>query len=150
MIPEVSFYHLTCVPLEKALPRLLEKVYASGAKALLFFDDENTLKLIDDALWTYSQMDFLPHGTHQEQHPDKQPIYLTTGPENPNNASIVIKVGNTEHPSSTSFKRIIDIFDGNDPQSVQNARDRYKKYKDSNHPLVYWKQDINGKWDKQG
>ncbi len=149
MISQVSFYHLTSVPLERALPRLLEKVYASGAKALLFFDDENTLKTIDDALWTYSQMDFLPHGTHHESYPEKQPIYLTMGNENPNNSDIVIKIGNTEHPLSASFKKIIDIFDGNDPQSVQNARERYKKYKDSGSPLVYWKQDSDGKWAQQ-
>ncbi len=150
MSPDVSFYHLTSTPLERALPRLLEKVYASGAKALLFFDDEHMLKVIDDALWTYSQMDFLPHGTYQEANAIRQPIYLTTGDENPNKADIVIKVGNTEHPCYSSFKKVIDIFDGNDPQSLQTARERYKKYKDLKYPLTYWKQDADGKWGKQG
>ena len=32
---EVGFYHLTRSPLEEALPRLLEKAYATGQRALV-------------------------------------------------------------------------------------------------------------------
>ena len=32
---EIGFYHLTQSPLERALPRLLEKAHASGARVVV-------------------------------------------------------------------------------------------------------------------
>jgi DNA polymerase-3 subunit chi len=147
---EVSFYHLTSLPLERALPRLVEKIYAAGSKVVMFFEYDEQLKRIDEVLWTYGQMDFLPHGTYLEQYPDQQPVYLTLAPENPNKADILIRIGNKEYPDTQSFKRIVDIFEAKDPLSLQNARDRYKKFKDQGHDLTYWKQDDKGQWEKQG
>ena len=147
---EVSFYHLTSLSLERALPRLLEKVYATGARVVIFFDHKEQLERIDEVLWTYGQMDFLPHGTYLEKHPEKQPIYLTVNDENPGNADILVQMGHKEHPNIKSFRRIVDIFENVNPLSVQNARDRYKRYKEEGHTLTYWKQDPEGKWKQEG
>ena len=37
---DIGFYHLTATPLEKALPKLLEKVLSSNMKALVLVDDK--------------------------------------------------------------------------------------------------------------
>ncbi len=146
---EVSFYHLTSLPLERALPRLVEKIYATGAKVVIFFEHKEQLERIDEVLWTYGQMDFLPHGTFLEKYPEKQPIYLTTTDENPANASILIQIGQKVHSSFKSFTRIVDMFENSNPLSVQSARDRYKRYKQEGHTLTYWKQDAEGKWKQE-
>src|SRR5690606_9646272 len=83
---EISFYHLTRQPLNKALPRLLEKVLAAGHRALVLAGSEERVEDLDAALWTYDPDSFLPHGSRVLGHAARQPIYLTTAEENPNKA----------------------------------------------------------------
>src|SRR5690606_35835188 len=84
---EISFYHLTRQPLNKALPRLLEKVLAAGHRAVVLAGSDERVEDLDAALWTYDPDSFLPHGTRILGHAERQPIYLTTEEENPNDAT---------------------------------------------------------------
>ena len=74
---EIGFYHLTRSPLEQALPRLLEKVLASGQRAVLRCPDRARMEALDRALWTYGKDSFLPHGTRADGFAEAQPIFLT-------------------------------------------------------------------------
>jgi DNA polymerase-3 subunit chi len=42
------------------------------------------------------------------------------------------------------------MFDGNDPEAVQSARDRWKTYKADGHSVTYWRQTDRGGWEKAG
>ena len=60
-VTEIGFYHLTCTPLERALPKLLEKVLASGARAVVRAGSDERVEFLNGALWTYQPASFLPH-----------------------------------------------------------------------------------------
>jgi len=60
---EVGFYHLTRAPLERALPRLLEKAREAGYRALVVAASEERVAALDALLWTYDPASFLAHGT---------------------------------------------------------------------------------------
>ena len=48
------------------------------------------------------------------------------------------------------FDRCLDMFNGNDPQSVERARERWRTYKAAGHTVTYWQQSDTGKWEKKG
>ncbi len=87
-MPEIWFYHLQHQPLEKALPSLLEKALERGWRVVVQAAADERLDALDDLLWTYAEASFLAHGRARDGDAEMQPVYLTTGPENPNGARL--------------------------------------------------------------
>ncbi len=143
---EVGFYHLTRSRLEEALPRLLEKVLAAGHRVVVRIADREQLELLDRALWTYRRDSFLPHGSRADGFAERQPIYLTTGLENPNGAGVLVLIGGASTEGLDGYARCVDMFDGNDPEAVAAARRRWRAAREAGHELVYWQQDERGGW----
>ena len=145
---EVGFYHLTRSSLEEALPRLLEKAYAAGQRAVVRVGNAERLELLNRSLWTYEKESFLPHGSRADGHPEHQPIYLTVGDENPNGATLLFLVDGAEAPDAAGFARCFDLFDGGDPEAVERARARWRAAVAQGHRCVYWQQNERGGWTK--
>jgi DNA polymerase-3 subunit chi len=143
---EISFYHLSVSPIEKALPRLLEKVVSSGARAVLMAESELLVEKYNEILWTYSSRTFLAHGSKKDGFSSEQPIYLTAANENPNGANFLVITGKAEYEQIDEFTRVLLIFDGSDEVELKTARTRYIEYKKAGHNLTYWKQSEDGVW----
>lgn len=143
---EIGFYHLTQTSLQAALPALLSRTLARGEKALILCPDEHQLAALDEGLWKCD--DWLPHGTAHFPHPEWQPIYLTTGTENPAQALFLFRIGGVA-ALPEGFTRIFDLFDGNVESDVRAARERWRAAKTAGHELTYWKQEEHG-WVKAG
>jgi DNA polymerase III subunit chi len=141
----IQFYHLTETPLEKALPRLLEKAYAAGIKCLVVARDEAQMDQLNQSLWTYQQLGFLPHGSSKDALAEVQPIYLSTTEENKNAATLFCTTGGATPQGA--YARVLDVFDGHNEEAVTAARARFKAYKDQGAELSYFKQ-TDGKWEK--
>jgi DNA polymerase-3 subunit chi len=149
-VTEVSFYHLQRRSLEETLPKLLERVIASNQRAVVLAESAERVEALNSQLWTYNPDGFLPHGSARDGFSADQPIFLTSNEENPNGATILLLVGEALPGFVGDFARCLDLFDGNDPQAVQNARDRWRAYKAQGHAVTYWQQDDNGRWEKKG
>ena len=147
---EVGFYHLTRSTLEQALPRLLEKVLAAGLRAVLRACDEDRIDLLNRALWTYANELFLPHGVREDGHPEAQPIFLTTAVENPNAARVLVLVEGAPAPDLAAFGRVLELFDGDDPEAVARARGRWREVLAAGHDAIYWQQNERGGWVRAG
>lgn len=146
--PAIQFYHLLTTPLERALPKLMEKAYSAGMRAVVWGEAEQ-VKRLDGALWTYDPGSFLPHGTSADPQPERQPVYLTEKEENPNHATLlVVTDGRSVQGEGAAFERVFDIFDGSDEEAVTAARARWKSYKDKGYALTYIKQKDDGGWEK--
>lgn len=145
---EIGFYHLTRATLEQALPNLLERVLAAGQRAVLRVGGPERLEALDRHLWTYRNDAFLAHGTKADGFAAEQPIWLTAGDDNPNGAKVLLLADGAPPEPMTGFDRVLDLFDGNDPDAVTSARERWKAAKAAGHKLVYWQQDEQGRWKK--
>jgi len=145
---EFGFYHLLSTPLERALPRLLERALGQGHRVVLQAGSPDRVEHLNALLWTYDEAGFLPHGSARDGNPAAQPIWLTYQPGNPNDASILFLVDGVAAEDLAGFDRCIDIFDGNDPDAVQAARDRWRAAKAAGHILTYWQQTEKG-WEKK-
>jgi DNA polymerase-3 subunit chi len=146
---EIGFYHLTRTPLERALPKLLEKVLAGGMRAVVIAGSDERIEALDAALWTYEQLSFLPHGTARDGEADSQPIWLTTKDENPNGATVLVLTDGVRSEAIDAFDRCIDMFDGSDAAAVEAARGRWTSLKEAGYPLAYWQQNDRGGWEKK-
>ncbi|MSO69077.1 MAG: DNA polymerase III subunit chi [Alphaproteobacteria bacterium] len=146
---EIGFYHLRTSPLEKALPRLLEKVVEGGRRAVVMAGSAERMAWLDVTLWTYDPASFLPHGTARDGRPERQPIYLTTTAENPNGADVLVLIDAVETAPIANFARCVDMFDGGDPEAVEAARRRWQARKAEGHSVTYWQQEDGGRWEKK-
>ena len=141
---EVIFYHLTSSPLEASLPEMLERSLGRGWRVVLRCGSEAGIAWLNAMLWTYRGDAFLPHGRSDGA---RQPIYLTLGEENPNDANVLMLIdgGRASLPEMAAFERTCLIFDGQDPRAVAAARDDWRAVREAGLPAKYWGQE-QGKW----
>ena len=147
-MPDVGFYHLLRTPLDQALPRLMEKVLASGARAVIRTGSEQRAEHLDQLLWTFDPGSFLPHGTARAGDGADQPIWITAGGDAPNGAGVVVLTDGVEEPDLGRYARCLDLFDGRDPDAVARARGRWSRCREAGHALTYWRQAAGGGWEK--
>ena len=143
----IQFYHLTTTPLERALPKLLERAVAGGYHICLVVESDARVEQLNNLLWTYDTSSFLAHGSDKDEQPENQPILLSTNIESPNSANLLV-VTDGRSINQPKFERILDIFDGNDPQATVAARLRWTEYKNAGHEMTYFKQNERGGWEK--
>jgi DNA polymerase-3 subunit chi len=148
-VTEVSFYHLLHTPLDRALPKLIQKVLESGARAVIRTGSAERAEALSSVLWTFDQNSFLPHGTARDGNADRQPVWITPDDENPNGADILVLTDGAAG-DITAWRRCLEMFDGRDDVAVAEARRRWSDYKAADHVLTYWQQTERGGWEKQG
>ncbi|WP_068089441.1 DNA polymerase III subunit chi [Polycladidibacter stylochi] len=146
---EILFYQLSKFPLDRALPKLLEICLERDWVVAVQFSSKQRCDAMNNYLWTYAEDGFLPHGTREDGHEELQPIYLTYETDNPNNAMVRFVVDRASITNPESYQRVVYIFDGNDSEALQEARQQWKLMKASEHQLTYWAQTEQGGWEKK-
>lgn len=144
---EYGFYHLTRTPLEPALGRLLERVLASGQRAVVVASSPERVEALNRALWTFGRESFLPHGTREDGFAEEQPVFLTHEADYPNGATVLVLVDGAEVEPPPQFTRCLYLFDGNDESAVAQARDFWRRLRERGETLTYWQQTDRG-WQK--
>ena len=148
MMAELGFYHLLSTPLERALPRLLERARAQNLRVIVRAASAERVEYLNALLWTYEESSFLAHGSARDGNAAEQPIWLCHGEENPNGASVLFLIDGVEARDAGAFARCLDLFDGNDPDAVAAARERWRRAQAAGHTLTYWQQTESG-WEKK-
>ena len=135
----VDFYYLTGSPLETVLPRICEKVLASGER-LLVVAGEEMLARLDEQLWTAAKDSFLPHG---RQRAESQPILLSPEPVAANGAVNIALADGLWREEALGFARTFYFFDAG---TLDGARSVWRALaKNAEAQPRYWKQ-VDGKW----
>ena len=145
---EVGFYHLLTMPLERALPRLLELGLKAGFRIVVLAGSPERVEHLDAALWSYDDASFVPHGSRRDGRPERQPIWLTESDENPNQADMLVLTDGAGSARLAEYRRCLDLFDGNDAAALAAARERWRGAKEAGHALTYWQQTATG-WAKK-
>lgn len=147
--PEALFYHLERQPLEKVLPTLLERTLERGWRAVVQAGSTERIEALDTHLWTYSEGSFLPHGTARDGEAARQPIFLTTGDDNPNAATVRFLVDGAVPSSFSGYARFVILFDGHDEGAVAEARRQWTLARSAGCQATYWQQTPEGRWQKR-
>jgi len=147
---EILFYHLKGQRLEQVLPPLLQKSLERGWRVVVQASSEERIEALDAHLWTWRDDAFLPHGTWREPDAGEQPVLLTVHDTNPNQAVVRFLVEGAELPAEpATYQRLVLLFDGDDPDAVAAARERWAKAKNDGFEVTYWQADENGRWQRQ-
>jgi DNA polymerase-3 subunit chi len=146
---QIGFYHLLKLPLEQALPRLLEKALAAGMRAVVMAGSAERVEHLNALLWTFSEESWLPHGCARDGEAPHQPVWLTDTDENPNGATLLVLCDGVQPASFAGWARCLNLFDGTDDEAVQVQRARWKDWRDQGHELVYYQQNSNGGWEEK-
>ena len=146
---DVWFYHLERTSLDQALPELLEKTLARGWKALVRGGSRERVEHLDGWLWSYRDDSFLPHGVDQEPLAERQPILITTGMENANNADALFLIDGAEPGDVSAYERCVLLFDGRDEAALAAARGLWSGFKQAGATVSYWRQAETGGWRKE-
>lgn len=147
---DIRFYHMEQSTLDQALPAITAKAYQSGKHILIKTNDKKEAQRLNDLLWSFRADMFIPHGAEGDKDADQQPIWITSGDDNPNGASILILTHGMTSENIADFDMACEMLDGRVESQIKEARARWKTYKTDNHDLTYWQQDDNGKWNKKG
>lgn len=147
---EVLFYHLQGQSPDRVLPGLLEKSIERGWRIVVQAASDERVDALDAHLWTYRDNAFLPHGTHRESETAAQPVVLTVHDHNPNGANVRFVIdGVGLPPDASSYQRIVVLFDGEDPDALAQARERWQEAKAAGFEVTYWQPDERGRWQRK-
>jgi DNA polymerase III subunit chi len=147
---EILFYQLKGQRLEQVLPALLQKSLERGWRVVVQACSEERIEALDAHLWTWRDDAFLPHGTWREPDAAEQPVLLMPNGENPNRAAVRFLVEGAEMPDdAAAYQRLVLLFDGDDPDALAAARERWTKVKNDGFEVTYWQADENGRWQRQ-
>ncbi|TDK47470.1 DNA polymerase III subunit chi [Antarcticimicrobium luteum] len=143
------FYHLTRRPLEATLPVLLGKAREAGWRIAVRGTDAGRLEWLDEKLWQGADDGFLPHGLAGGPHDADQPILLTTGAAANDPACLMAVDGAGVTPEEVqALERVCVLFDGHDPEALDQARSQWKALTDAGCSAQYWSEE-SGRWEKK-
>ena len=111
------------------LPGLLERSLKRGWRAAVQAASDERVAALDTLLWTYRDESFLPHGTARDGRASSQPIYLTAGDDNPNEAQVRFLVDGAMLADASPYTRVAYVFDGRDQDAVARAREAWQTAK---------------------
>ena len=149
---EVLFYHLQRQPLERVLPLLLQKTLDRGWRALVRLGQAERIGPLSDAIWSWHDESFIPHGAARDGYPEHQPVWLTDCEENPNGANVLFCAAGAAPTAEelSAMDRVIIMFSGHDTSAVEAARALWREWKDREGlSLTYWRQDERGAWIRE-
>jgi DNA polymerase-3 subunit chi len=142
------FYHLSRNPLEVTARNLLTRAVSQGMRVVIRASTRTRLEQLDAALWQGDKAGFLPHGLAGGPHDTDQPVLLTTTPEAPNDAQIVMVIDRAETAPGevAGLERLWILFDGNEPTELAQARAQWKAMVAAGVQAEYWSEE-SGRWE---
>jgi DNA polymerase-3 subunit chi len=129
-------FHFNAPALVPYACRLLRKVHGRGLRAQVVAAP-TTLSQLDQALWTFSELDFLTHCDASAPLAMRNASSVLLTPEaSPDWArEILINLGESVPAGFEGFARIIDVVTVDDLHRAQ-GRERWREYSRMGHELI--------------
>ncbi len=112
---------------------------SSDTRFVVVTEDARQLALLDTALWTFSELDFLPHAVLGSSLAAHSKIVLTDNPDAELPVSQVLVNLSKEVPGQFArFDRLIELVAADENEKVA-GRNRYVHYRDRGYTLLHEK-----------
>jgi DNA polymerase-3 subunit chi len=117
--------------------RLVRKARAADCRIVLLAANPEQLAALDHALWTFSELDFLPHVSSSDPLAARTPVILTADEEAelPHHHILI----NLRPETPTHFARFERMFEIVSSEEADRAagRARYRFYQQRGYPLTH-------------
>jgi len=118
--------------------RLVRKARTANCQVVMFSDDRSQLAALDEALWTFSDQDFLPHVMAGDSLAAQTPVILSDSEaaDLPHH-QILINLSTNTPAHFARFERMFEIISSDDADTLA-GRERYRFYKQRGYPLTHF------------
>ena len=118
--------------------RLVRKARAAQCKIVMLTEDHDQLAVLDEALWTFSEPDFLPHVSVDNPLAVQTPVILCDSDTTdlPHH-QILINLSSRTPAHFARFERMFEII-SSDKADRLAGRERYRLYKERGYPLTHF------------
>ena len=126
---------------------LTEKLYKARNTILVFCEDHENVKIIDDSLWAYKDDEFIPHSAEKKDQTLVYPILITSQIDRDykHNSLLALNGVSIEEKICKRFSSIYYFFDKQVNVEKENARVMWKNLVSQNVVCKYWVNKSN-KW----
>ncbi|GAA4026394.1 DNA polymerase III subunit chi [Actimicrobium antarcticum] len=118
--------------------RLVRKARTADCRVVLV-GDAAQLAQLDTALWTFSELDFVPHVMATDPLAARTPVILAVSAGSDANLphhQILINLTGQVPADFARFERLFEIV-ASDPADIASGRERYKFYQQRGYPLTH-------------
>lgn len=118
--------------------RLARKAYGARGKLVLLAEDAAQAAALNEALWTLSDLDFLPHVMAGDALAPRTPIIVTDNEqaELPH-TDMLVNLTRRMPAHIDRFQRVFEII-STDEEDAAAGRKRYAAYKKQSYPLTHF------------
>jgi DNA polymerase-3 subunit chi len=109
--------------------RLVRRAVGAGSRVVVT-GDPDTLRTLDADLWTFSQVDFIPHCQAEGADPRvlaASPVVLTAAPRGAPHQEVLVNLGGPVPEGFERFQRLNELVSQDEGDRLR-ARDRWKHY----------------------
>jgi DNA polymerase-3 subunit chi len=136
---DIAFHTGIPNPLDYAC-RLLRKAYRSGARVAVHADAA-LLDRLDQALWTFEPLEFVPHVLLPRDQGDavrlaRTPVFLVRPGASAPPCPIGVTIAAPDIGDVGGYERLIAIV-GAGPEQVEAGHQRWREYKRAGHALKH-------------
>lgn len=118
--------------------RLVRKARGADMKIVVHLQDARQLKALDEALWTFSEQDFLPHVSAGDALAAQTPVILTHDADDPlPHHQVLINLSQRTPDHFARFERLFEIVSA-DEEDLLAGRERYRQYQQRGYPLTHY------------
>ncbi|GIZ52028.1 DNA polymerase III subunit chi [Noviherbaspirillum aridicola] len=121
--------------------RLVRKARAADVRVVVLTADRQAMDALDEALWSFSGLDFLPHVAAGDPLAASTPIILTDSDqaELPHH-QVLINLSSATPAHFARFERMFEIVAADEADRLA-GRDRYRYYQQRGYPLTHFVAD---------
>ena len=118
--------------------RLIRKARAADMKIVVYLQNVQQQQALDEALWTFSEQDFLPHVAAGDALAPQTPVILTHDAADvlPHH-QVLINLSQQTPEHFARFERMFEIV-STDEDDLVAGRERYKQYQQRGYPLTHF------------
>lgn len=119
-------YQVACTLSAKAVER--------GLRVLVYTQDREATERMDQLLWSWQQLAFVPHCCGGHRLAPVTPVVIDHAPEDIDRDDVLVNLHSGTPPFYSRFHRLVEIV-GQDEEDRQQARERFKFYRDRGYEI---------------
>ena len=120
--------------------RLVRKARSQNLRVVMMAADAAQLQRLDEALWTFSELDFLPHVKVDSPLAAQTPIVLMdtdAGAADLPHHQVLVNLSQQPPADFARFERMFEIVAADDADRLA-GRERYRHYQQRGYPLTHY------------
>ena len=113
--------------------KLVRKAYKNGYRVYIRTENEQEMKHLDTLLWTFSELDFIPHALLETEN-GQEPVIIGMIEHEGDSKTVLINLSTKLTENYSSYSRVFELI-ANDPVAISAGRERYRTYRKMNDEL---------------